>query len=101
MLLKRVKSVAERKPLVARLAWVMASVEPVSVSGAEMVPVRSDEPLPIRRPDGEVVPVPPYMTESVFVALTTPFTAWRFPVIEPMVRPPCAESVPLKVLAPE
>ena len=40
------------------------------------------------------MPVPPYTTESVLVADTTPLIAWRFPVSEPMVK------VPLKVLEP-
>ena len=40
-------------------------------------------------------PVPPYTTESVLVADTTPLIAWRLPLSAPMVK------VPLKVLEPE
>ena len=47
--------------------------------------------------DGRVeIPVPPYTTESVLVAETTPLIAWRFPVREPMVRFGVVRVVPLK-----
>jgi hypothetical protein len=114
LLVKRVKSEDARYPFAPVVACVILIALPVRVRGAlkvralsrpsDEVAVRVYPPVafPTRSCPyvGSVeIPVPPYTTESVLVAETTPLTAWRFPVMEPMVRPPLKVLEPLYVFA--
>src|SRR4051812_47694632 len=65
LLLKVVQSLLLRYPLVELVAWVMESVEPENARGPETVAVKSEPvPLPTRRPESVVEPVPPFAAVS-------------------------------------
>ena len=70
MFAKVVKSVEERYPLAPVVAWVMARVVPLKVSGAlTTAEAIGPRPLPMRMPPSEVVlPVPPTFTVRVLEA---------------------------------
>ena len=62
--------------MVEAFAWEMERVVPERESGEEMIAVlRAEVPLPRRSPVSVVEPVPPYTTERVEVAETTPLIA--------------------------
>ena len=65
MLLKVVKSADDRYPFCASEAWLIASVLPENVRGADIVAaVSAPVPLPVRIPPSVVEPVPPFATPS-------------------------------------
>src|SRR6266481_2350090 len=94
LLLKVAKSVAERKPFCARVAWLIASVLPLKVSGAETVAeVSAPVPLPVRMPPSVVEPVPPLTAVSALERL-------RRLMVEEPVTAKLVEVAPAKVAPP-
>ena len=84
-------------------AAVVMVEESVFPSYVRPEPMRSDftapVPFPLRMPESVVEPVPPLLTETVEVEVTTPLAAESTPLSEPMVTPPLKTFDAEKVLA--
>lgn len=84
LLLNKFQSTDDRYPLFDPLAWLIASVLPTKLSGADtLADVTCPVPLPVRIPPKVVDPVPPFATFSAV----------------PKVSPPLIVAPPVKVNA--